>query len=543
MGDFFIDLFNFTLILSWLFLACFSYRPVTVVVIGRPVKLTQLIMDKENTNKPKGAALVIYVLKEHNVEVIADQFGEAYAIMDGDGATMMPINSEEFHNWIFSKFYEKGLATSEASVKDASKILKHKALKQSRMNLQVRVAKFNEKILYDLGNKKYVEITKEGWSIRSTHQPPVFKRFAHQKPQVMPVAGGTIDQFFDLINLPDAGLRLLLKVYLVASCIPEFAHPVLMVYGTQGSAKTTMCALLKDLVDPSALETSGLVSENEKELVQTASHHWMLVLDNLTYISEKISDLLSRICTGGGLSKRVLYQNDSDYIYNFKHIIVLNGITQVIHKPDLLDRALLIRLERIPDDKRATMKTIMEQFEQMKPSLLGAIFDAVSKAMYYHDQIQLDSLPRMADFAQWGCAIAKALGEDPQDFIKAYQQNVMLQTEEAIDNSPLADAIKVFMNGAYLWKGTPTELFLKLRSIAEDHKIENSPGWPRSPQALGRKLSELKPNLGLIGYDIETGGKDEKGNRQIVIQNNTNLDRKTEGGTSPSIDEPFTIDF
>ena len=500
-------------------------------------------MAKEDLSNPKGVALVISILEQSEIEMIADQFGEVYAVMNGDGATMMGINSEEFQQWVFNDMYDKGLSTNESSIKNASKILKYRALNKDRIDLSVRVAKLDDKILYDLGGKKYVEINKEGWSVQSTNQPPVFKRFKHQKPQVVPMPGGTIDQFFDLINLPDPGLRLLLKVYLVASFIPNIAHPVLMVYGTQGSAKTTMCALLKDLVDPSALETSGLISDNGQELIQTASHHWLLVLDNLTYIKESISDLLSRICTGGGVSKRVLYENDSDMIYNFKHIIVLNGITQVIHKPDLLDRALLIKLERISDDKRATMKTIQQKFDEMKPMLLGAIFDAVSIAMKFHEQINTQSLPRMADFAQWGCAIAKAIGVEPEDFLNAYQVNVLLQTEEALDNSPVADAIKQFMEDKLLWKGTPTKLYTELRKIAEDNKIEHSPGWSRSPQALGRKLSELKPNLKIAGYEVETGGKDNEGSRMIVIQNNNKVDSMTDEENIVPNEQPSTFDF
>ncbi len=491
--------------------------------------------------KQKGVGLVITTLTQSNVEVIADQFGEAYAVINSDGATMMAINSETFQQWVFNTLFENGQMTNEAAIKDASKILKHKALKQNRVNLSVRVANHNDKILYDLGNQKYVEVSVNGWSVKSQNQPMVFKRFTHQKPQVVPITGGSIDQFLDLINLPDPGLRLLLKVYLVACFIPGFPHPVLMVYGTQGSAKTTMCALLKDLVDPSALETSGLVSENEKELIQTASHHWLLVLDNITYIPEKISDLISRICTGGGLSKRMLFQNDSDMIYNFQHVIALNGITQVIHKPDLLDRTLLIRLERIPDEKRATIKSVQQRFDEIKPGLLGAIFDTVAKALKFHDSIKLDTMPRMADFAQWGCAIAMALGAEPQEFIDAYQANVLLQTEEAIDNSPVADAIREFMEEKMFWKGTPTQLHTILRDIAERNKIENSPGWPKGPQVLGRRLSELKPNLKVAGYDVEVGNKDEAGNRIIVITKVSSLDSKTDAEKLLTNDDIFSF--
>jgi hypothetical protein len=116
--------------------------------------------------------------------------------------------------------------------------------------------------------------------------------------------------------------------------------------------------LLRKLVDPSSLDVLSLPRE-ERELVQQLNHHWVSFYDNVGALPRWISDALCRATTGAGFSKRELYSDDDDVIYNIRRCVGLNGINISATRPDLLDRALLIGFDTIPNSKRKTEKEIL----------------------------------------------------------------------------------------------------------------------------------------------------------------------------------------
>ena len=59
---------------------------------------------------------------------------------------------------------------------------------------------------------------------------------------------------------------------------------------------------------------------NNRDLVQTLAHNHLSFFDNLSNISEKMSDILAQVCTGTGIITRELYSDDNDFIFN------LNGV-------------------------------------------------------------------------------------------------------------------------------------------------------------------------------------------------------------------------
>lgn len=66
------------------------------------------------------------------------------------------------------------------------------------------------------------------------------------------------DRFIRLLNIKGEDRKLLVKCYIVASFIPEFDKPILMLHGDPGAAKSTLQELIKTLVDPSSVLTFAL---------------------------------------------------------------------------------------------------------------------------------------------------------------------------------------------------------------------------------------------------------------------------------------------
>jgi energy-coupling factor transporter ATP-binding protein EcfA2 len=209
------------------------------------------------------------------------------------------------------------------------------------------------------------------------------------------------DEFINLLNIKDDDNKLLLKCYIMALLIPEIPKPILMLHGEQGSAKSTLLELIKMLVDPSIIRTLAFSRDNN-ELVQKLSHNYISYFDNVSEIKDWISDQLCRAVTGSGFSKRQLYTDDDDIIYNFKGCLGFNGINLGATKADLLDRGIIIQLERITEEKRRKLEDIWSEFERIRSSLFGNIFDILVKVLQRKSEggIKLDGHPRMADFAE-----------------------------------------------------------------------------------------------------------------------------------------------
>ena len=403
---------------------------------------------------------------------------------------------------------------------------------------------------YDLTDSNWsaVKITSQGWTIEN-NPPILFRRYSNQLPQVIPISPQSsfltmddkddtiLDKFLRLLNVKDDDNKLLLKCYIISLFIQDIAKPILMLHGEQGSAKTTLQELIKMLVDPSIVKTLTF-PRDINELIQQLSHNYIAYFDNVSVIKEWISDALCRGVTGSGFSKRQLYTDDDDIIYFFQRCIGFNGINLAATKADLLDRGIIIQLERIPKDKRRKIEDIWNDFVNLRPQLLRYIFDILVKVLQIKQEggIKLSNgLSRMADFEEYAEIISRCMGYPEGEFLRVYQDNIGVQIDEAIQASPLSMAVVELMKDEIIKDEktgeeigikpkepltmTPTDLHIELENIAVTKlnlSVSKIKSWPKSPNQLSRRLNEVKTNLREKGIVIERY-KDEKSIRKIQI--------------------------
>ena len=91
---------------------------------------------------------------------------------------------------------------------------------------------------------------------------------------------------------------------------------------------------------------------NEHDLFIAATSAWVVAFDNISNLQPWLSDALCRLSTGGGFSTRTLYENREQELFNATRRAILNGITDVATRPDLLDRAMIVALPPIPEEDR-----------------------------------------------------------------------------------------------------------------------------------------------------------------------------------------------
>lgn len=470
-----------------------------------------------------------------------DQNNDPFIAPNGDGTKIYRIGgrNRDFRAWLGSFIRNRfHVVFSTGRIDNIAQSLESIALDTECSNqypLELRMVwrdknnNTDPELYYDLG-KSMVRITPKGWFIVA--RPGImFRRFSQQLPQVVPRDGGNILELAKYINLSDRNDILLFLVFAISAFIPGYPRPLCLLYGTQGAGKSTPGRLLKRLIDPTSVEGTVLPT-NYEDFVRTANHHALLVFDNLSSIKPNISDALARIATGDTFSKRALYTDDDDIVYRLQRPVMLNGINQVITQSDLLDRSILLEMHRIDKAKMRTEKDFWADFDEQKPLILGAIFDTISKAMAKFPEIHLKELPRMADFAKWGYAIADSIdGYTGEDFLLAYSANIAKQHEQAIESSPVGTAVYLFMtrddeakNG---WKGTATQLMDKLENyhfndpetnLAKDLRtLTNGNLWPKDSSWFMRRLNYVLPDLESQGIHIETYCK--KNQRIIKIKN------------------------
>jgi hypothetical protein len=466
---------------------------------------TETYAEKGRRKDSRAKNLLDAILNRSDVILFHDEFDEGYISLIIDGhREVLSCKSKSLKKWLSKETYRmENNALGSDALKSVLAVLEGNACyggPEHRLNN--RMALLEGELWYDLTNKAWqaIRLNEDGWEI--AHEvPTIFRRYSHHKPQVMPVKeGGDVRRILGYVNVTDEKQKLLLLVYLVSCFIPDFPHVLLIIFGSQGSAKSTLSRLLRCIVDPSAIEVASM-PDNQKELIQTLAHHAFLFFDNVSFISEATSDTLCKAVTGGGFPKRELYSDDDDVIYNFMRCVGINGINLVATRPDLLERSLLIELQRIDPSDRKQEKEIMNNFQKDLPIILGGVFDVLVKAMRTYPTVNVESLPRMADFATWGCAIAEALGSTQEEFMEAYQANIAKQAETVLNENIVAAVMISFMGSRDEWTGTASQLLYDLTNHAAfDERIDTyEKGWPKASNSLMRRLNELKVTLKDVG--------------------------------------------
>ena len=472
----------------------------------------------ESSSQLSQADLMAKIASAH--ELLHDTLGTGFIRLSlGYHFEIRAIRSKAFGNWLRREFYlQRGKVPGSDAVSAACGVLEGMAcIDGSEYSLETRVARVGDSIYYDLTDSRWraVQIDRSGWRI--IDRPPVcFRRFAHQRPQTEPLGGGVLQDLLPFLNVRPQD-RLLLEVWLVAAYIPDIPHPIPDFHGEKGSGKSAGQRVLRRLIDPSGVELLSFPND-VRELVQQLSHHYSPVYDNVDSLPPWISDILCRAVTGEGFSKRELYSDDEDVIYTYRRVVMLNGVNVVARRPDLLDRSILIGLERVSRSERREEREFWEAFEKARPFILGAIFDTLSRAMQIYPTLKIPSLERMADFTRWGAAVAEALGYGAQAFLDAYAANIGVQTQEAVQGHIVRASVLALMQTTDEWSGTASELLVVLEEAGRDAGLfkltsvgkVDARGWPGAPHILSRRLNEIRSNLADLGLKIEEGRGDQR---------------------------------
>jgi hypothetical protein len=309
--------------------------------------------------------------------------------------------------------------------------------------------------------------------------------------------------------------RRLFAAYLATVPLPHIGRPILNAAGVMGSGKTTLGRVVKRMWDPTAPETVRL---DPRDFLQKASHAYAVMLDNQNTIPEWASDTLCRLVTGEADSKRRLYTDDEDVIIELRRAVHLNGINVPTDRGDVLDRSLVVELDRIPDRERRTEEELWERFEAAHPKLLGAFFGVLAEAIALKPSIKLSRRPRLADWGEYAAAVYEVMGWGAEQFLEDWHEVVQVQNQATLDGSPVAQAIIKFMEEKPSYAGPSSELHSKLEVVAETLgvDVDRDKAWPKSARWLWRRIKEVLPLL--VAASIEAHRTEVNSSSKITLR-------------------------
>jgi hypothetical protein len=422
-----------------------------------------------------------------------------------------PVQSPEFRHWLVGECVRLGQSIKKARIDGLVEVYTATALYEGlEHQIHLRTAPSGDSDVYiDLADQagRAVHVNVDGWRIIA-RAPVKFYRPPNMKELPRPLqaeADASLLQY--LLNLPDESeFRLLLTVCSFA-LLPGKAYPIIVFEGQAGAAKTSAARIIRNTLDPSEVPVMGM--PRGQDLVSCAKNNAVIVLDNLSVLPAAVQDELCRLATGGGLGGRKLYTNDGDASFNASRPVILTGINNLATRGDLADRSLPFHLAEVVT--RKTDAEIQAGFCYAHPRVFAGLLDIMVVGLRRMEEVQRARRPleRMADFTQWGYAVAPAIGWSEDDFRLAYRATRREASQTVIESDPVAAGIVELVHGpgqrGRPWSGLQTALWKLLAEAAGD--AAKAPGFPRSPEALGWALKRVIPVLGDRGIRIERSRK------------------------------------
>ena len=478
-----------------------------------------------------------------DTELFHDSSGTAYAdIMVGDHIETWNIRSEGFGHWISRRFFE-----------ETKKALNNETLKSSLANFEakarfegneksvfLRTGNLDDKIYIDLCNNEWeaVEIDCKGWRVIK-NAPVRFRRVAGMKELPRPVARGSIDKLRDFLNVGSDADFVLAVSWLLAAMKSQGPFPIMVLNGEQGSSKSTFSNILKSLVDPNASSIRTL-PKKDSDLFISASNAHVLAFDNISGLTNSISDTLCRLSTGGSHVARQLFSNQREIAFSATRPAILNGIEEFVNRSDLADRSLFLTLESIPEDKRKAEAEFWKEFEAERPYIFGTLLDGIVEGLRNINETKLPKLPRLADFALWSAACESAFWRQGT-FMSAFNNNREEVIEHVIEADPVADRIRAFIQEQpdKKWEGRACEL---LNALTDNGR--NKPRqFPNSSHTLSGHIRRVATFLRKLGIEIEFD-RDKRTGRRIIFIRVVDDEKEATGATGdikPTKTEHFAL--
>jgi hypothetical protein len=444
----------------------------------------------------KAAFLVSIALK--SLDLVVSHDGQCYAIPKDGPYIANPIStsSNSLGGALMRGYWDlKKDVISASTLQNAISLVKAFASQKPKVNVYRRVAWYQGAVVLDLADDegRCVIIDASGWRV-ADRAPVVFARTELRGVLPVPEKGGQFELLGELVNFEPDALDLAIG-WLLAALLPGVSTPIGLLGGQQGTGKTTAARYMCLLVDPSPAPVRSAPKDVENWCV-TAQASWVIVLDNISKISDWFSDALCKAATGEAMVRRTLYADSAVSVFTVHNPVLLTSIDPGDLRGDLLDRICYFDLEPIAAGSRRRDAQLSADFEQRRPKLLGALLDLLVEVLRIQASVKVANPPRLADFAHLLACIDEVRGTHTLQTFCAQRTRA---ARDAVESSALGQLLVPWYESLKTdrWSGTAREI-LELLKVQAGGSIDGI----RTERKLAGELRRLVPSLKAIGIEV-----------------------------------------
>ena len=346
----------------------------------------------------------------------------------------------------------------------------------------------DDTIYYDYNHlKKVLSISPNGICIVDKNETDVLfikddiNKDVEENIELNTMPEDLIAMLSNFFNVPNDQLILFI-VYIISLFVPNINHPLLIVEGEYGAGKSVALKIISKIINGNT--TLQMLPNKPDDIATILNANYFTAFDNVGYISQAISDLFCVSVTDGKYSKRKLYENTDVISLDIHKPVAVNGLGLNLTQNDLLDRVIMIDLNRIDENKRVTETELFGKLNQKLPKIKGGIFIVLHKALLKLQTVSLQN-----------------------------RDNIRIARHTAVENNPLLDTVIKFMENRDSWTGSMTELLQALKELyLKDSVSKNLPyTFPAAANTLSSKLKICQNDLKEFNIQLEFFRKTTRG--------------------------------
>ena len=436
------------------------------------------------------------------LDVILDQNANAFAVIRNEGNPYaLLIGSRALNNIIRAAAAKEGTRLSRAELTEINEHLRAHAEMSGKVTwVWQRIAQIEDGVEIDLGDPLHrrVRINAGRVEIVESGSDTIFYRSEISRAMVIPAENGDICLLRQYVNLDATQFFLCtawMSYVLAHSKVPNTKFPILLVSGGQGTGKSYLSRLIRDLIDPASIDVQVMPS-TIKDLSIATQHSHVLCLDNMRNLPPHMSDALCMTSTGGKVTGRQLYTDSGQIVLNLHAAVMLNGIHSLVEQSDLAERSLPLYLKPIGESNRKSESEMQRQLQTDMPIIQRGLFNMVAKGLLHLSQAKVTRPHRMLDFCRWLAALEIADGIPAGIFQEAYSEALTQGQLNALLDNHFAATVLEFAEGldGDEWSDTPAKLLIELNARLP-RSTHRSRDWPDNPIALSKRLQSLQAGL------------------------------------------------
>lgn len=334
-----------------------------------------------------------------------------------------------------------------------------------------------------------------------------------------------------LVTVQDADMPLLLAMLLV-TWFDGVPQPILLWSGPRDSGKTMAARFLLSVIDPTTHTRGGGMPPNEQAWKAQANTAKVVLVDNAGHITPAMSDILCRVSTGGELTTRALYTDDTAHVTDLLIPVWLTSVDAGVLREDLATRVVKIELTPLDPEVRLAETELVRRQEAARPLITRFLLDLLVEVLSWLPEQPTGGLKtRMGDFEQIVRCVDDILGTRGSDRLGVMGLEL---GEDVLASDPVAQALIKGTGdrrrGDYfeemadlLGEWTPAGLLTALTLHASD-QVARSQAWPRTAGVLTSHLNRIAPTLEQVhGIRVTTGlraGKKRTRKTRIALVDN-----------------------